>query len=201
MVKASFDISFHNPGDTCKGFLHLTERSMAASFGPEAVRVVAECRLIDCFQNHSDYFLHQLIVGGSNPQWAEFSIFLWNILSLGRFWLVRPVANGFNDPVDSRQTHTIQCLSVYPLRHAPLRLCNVGIGKKVEFRIVQIAIQSFVLVVAYTCLFFKAFQDMNRISHGVSHTILSVLKMIHCSPSPCGRPSRPRTTMGTLLSW
>ena len=46
------------------------------------------------------------------------------------------------------------------------------------------------------------FQIINQLKMCIrdsSHTILSVLKMIHCSPLPCRRLSRPQTTMGLSL--
>ena len=166
---------------------------------PESVRLSAERRFIDCFQKHPDNLLHQLVVRGHDAQRTQLSIFLGNVLAFGRFWLIGLVFDFLDDSIDSRQAHVVQRFSVNSCCHAALRFGKVCIGDHVELRIVQIAIESFILVTCYSCFFFKAFQYMNRISHGVSHTILSELKMIYCSPSPCRWLSHPRTTTGTLL--
>ena len=136
VIKARLNVSLYNPRNSCEVFLYLRECRVTASFRSKTVRIIAECRLIDCFKNHSDHFLHQLIISRSDSQRTEFPVLFGNVLSFCRLWLIRPVAYGFNNPVDSRQAHVVQCLPVHPLRHASLRFRNVRISKEIELWIV-----------------------------------------------------------------
>ena len=172
---------------------------MDAFLGSEPMGMVTECRLIDSFQNHPDNFLHQLVVRGHDAQRPEFSILLGNVLPLCRLRFIRFVPEALDNAVDPRDAHVVQRFPVNPCRHASLRLCQVCVGDHIEIGVIEVTVQSFVFVVSYSCLFFKAFQNINRISHGVSHTVLSELKMIYCPPSPCEWLSHPLTTTGTLL--
>ena len=58
VIKARLNVSLDNPCNTREILLHLCKCRVTASFWSETVRIIAECRLIDCFENHSDHFLH-----------------------------------------------------------------------------------------------------------------------------------------------
>ena len=120
IIKARLNVSLYNPYGTCEVFLYLRKCRVAAPLWPESVGVIAESRLIDSFENHSDHFLYQLIVGRCDSQRTEFTVLLGNILPFCGLWLVRFIAQGFYNPVNSRQTHVIQRLPVNPLCHASL---------------------------------------------------------------------------------
>ena len=71
---------------------------VARSLWAESVRAVLEERLVDSFQEHSDHFLHQLIVGGWDAQWAHFpGTLLWYVDPSHRMRLIPSLSNEFDE--------------------------------------------------------------------------------------------------------
>ena len=92
VVETAFDVAFYEPFHTCERPLYLGQTRMAAPIGPESVGVNGKSRFINSLQHDPDYLLHQLIVCGWNTQWSFFiAVFLCDILSFGRLWLIAVV--------------------------------------------------------------------------------------------------------------
>ena len=153
VVKAAFNISFHKPRDPSESLFDLHKRRMAAPIRSESVGVRRESVLIDTFQYHADYLLHQFILEGWD---AQRTFFLWivvlgNIGSSGRTWLITAILQGCNQRVDSFGAHSINGQSVSSCCHIALFCVDILIGKQKELRIVKIAVQPFIDVFAVTC--------------------------------------------------
>ena len=85
VVKAALNISLDKPNHTCEVRRNLTECSMTAFTRSETVGMTVKDRFIDRFQNHSDNFLQELVTERRDTKRAEFSVFLWDILTPNGF--------------------------------------------------------------------------------------------------------------------
>ena len=91
IVKTTLNIALDKPDHTCEVRRNLTECGMTAFARSETVGVTVKDRFIDSFQNHSDNFLQELVTERRDSQRAEFSVFLWNVLTSYRVSLVGSV--------------------------------------------------------------------------------------------------------------
>ena len=142
-VKACVYVAFHKPVRTRKGVLYLLQCRLTTSVWSESMRPIAECRLINAFQNHLNDFLHEFIVSRLYAEWTLFiAVFLSDIFPARRLWTVTAVSQGLYYPFDSFVTHAIHCGSIGACCHTAVIGIYVFVGEPVELRIVQIPIES-----------------------------------------------------------
>ena len=94
IVEEAFNISFHKPLAPCKAILNHSQGCVTAFIGSKAVGGVLKTVFVDGFQQHTDNFLHQLVVNGRNTQRTEFSVLLRDVCPSGRLGLVGFVFQG-----------------------------------------------------------------------------------------------------------
>jgi len=91
VIKTTLYIALDKPDHACEVRRNLTQCGMTAFARSETVGMTVKDRFIDSFQNHSDNFLQEFVTERRDTQRAEFSIFLWNILTPYRISLVGSV--------------------------------------------------------------------------------------------------------------
>ena len=79
VVKTAFDVAFDKPFCADKFVGKLGQGRVAAPSGPESMGIVREHRLINRFQYHAHYFLHQLVRESRQSQRTHFAVRFLNI--------------------------------------------------------------------------------------------------------------------------
>ena len=79
VIKERLDVTFNEPSGPAEIPLQLRKRRVTAPIRPKAVGVIGECRLVDSFQQHPHYFLHQFVIKGRDAQRAQFPILFLDI--------------------------------------------------------------------------------------------------------------------------
>ena len=137
-VKTRLNISFYKP--FCTGIfpLYSVECCVTAPLGPKTVRCFRECRFIDAFQYHSDYFLHKLVVPGWNAKWPLLCriVLFGYVCAAGRSWAICAVSYRCNNTVYPFETHSVNGYTVNSRRHTAVIRIYVFICQQVELRIV-----------------------------------------------------------------
>ena len=119
-IKASLDVALHHPAHTGEGVFDLRQRRVATPLWTEAVGQIGKGGFVNGLQQHPDDFLHQLIIGGGDTQWAFFRwvVFLGDVRPPGRVGLVGLVFQGFDDFVDTSHAHIVDGQSIRACGHA-----------------------------------------------------------------------------------
>ena len=120
VVKEAFNISFHKPFTSRKAILNHSQSCVTAFVGPKAMGGILKAAFINGFQQHTDNFLHQLIVDGRNTQRTELSVLFRDVCPSGRLGLVGFVFQGCNKPVNSFKAHCVDGSSVCACGHISL---------------------------------------------------------------------------------
>ena len=140
VIKTPFDIALHKPFCSCQIFLHIRYGCVTASFGSETMWAVLECRFVNTFQNHPDYFLYQFVLKGRDSQRTHFPIRFRDIDSPCRWRLVRKIPELSNQRLYTLHAHSVNRLSVCAPCHVPWLCLNPAVGSKVELWVVEVAV-------------------------------------------------------------
>ena len=144
---------------------------MATPFWAKAVGCIQESRLVDTLQYHANHFLYQFIVEGGYTKGTLFAIGLGDICPAGRGGLVSEISQLSNQRIDTLHTHTVHSLAICSGGHTALLGLYFLIRSQVKFGVIQITVETLILVIAVACFGTKTFQYILGTSHGVSHTV------------------------------
>lgn len=170
MVKAPLNVTLDKPFDPSKILLHMLECRMTTPFWAKAVGCIQESRLVDTLQYHANHFLYQFIVEGGYTKGTLFAIGLGDICPAGRGGLVSEISQLSNQRIDTLHTHTVHSLAICSGGHTALLGLYFLIRSQVKFGVIQITVETLILVIAVACFGTKTFQYILGTSHGVSHT-------------------------------
>lgn len=91
-------------------------------------------------------------------------------MSGGPGGLVAEISQLSNQRIDTLHTHTVRSLAICSGGHTALLGLYFLIRSQVKFGVIQITVETLILVIAVACFGTKTFQYILGTSHGVSHT-------------------------------
>ena len=141
IVEEAFNISLNKPFASGKAVLNHSQSRVTTSVRPKAMGGVLETVFVYGFQQHTDNFLHQLVVNGRNTQRTEFSVLLRDVCPSGRLGLVGFVFQGCNKPVNSFEAHCVDGFSVCACGHVSLAGIDILICLQEKVPVEQVAVQ------------------------------------------------------------
>jgi hypothetical protein len=98
VIEVPFYVDIDKPFCSLPDPLNGPQGCVAGTLRAESMRAIFKDWLIDSFQEHSNHFLHLLIVGGWEAQWARFpNTLLWYVDSSYRVRLISSFSDEFDE--------------------------------------------------------------------------------------------------------
>ena len=150
IVKAAFDISFHEPNRSVKLMLEILECRMTASVRSEPIRKFAEYRLIYRFQYHTENLLHKLVRERWQSQGTGFAVCLGNVGTACRIGTVGTIRQALDNGAYFLSREAVCRIIVNALGRRALICVQLLVGHIINVLTEQISVQPceyFLLVV------------------------------------------------------
>ena len=88
IIKETFNVTFDKPFSTCESSLYGNKGSVTTSVWTKTMRDIFKMSLIDSFQNHLHYLLHQLVIERRDTKRTELAVLLWYVYPSCRHWRI-----------------------------------------------------------------------------------------------------------------
>ena len=139
VVKTAFDVAFDKPFCADKFVGKLGQGRVAAPSGPESMGIVREHRLINRFQYHAHYFLHQLVRESRQSQRTHFAVRFLNIGAPHRLRTVGLASQCVNNSCHILLAESVRRIIVYTFCSSAFIRIQVLVGYIVNVRAEHIA--------------------------------------------------------------